>query len=49
MPDSIGRKGMGAGYERISTGNGGVRYRQAPGPRNALGKLSRAMRAKLGV
>lgn len=39
VPDSIGRKGMGAGYERISTGNGGVRYRQAPGPRNALGKF----------
>ena len=38
VPDSIARNGLGAGYERINMG-GTLRYRQAPGPRNALGKI----------
>lgn len=38
VPESIARRGLGGGFQRISTG-GFTRYVQAPGPRNALGKF----------
>jgi murein L,D-transpeptidase YcbB/YkuD len=44
VPSSISREVAGKkGYVSVPTGNGGVRWRQPPGPKNALGRVKLVM------